>query len=253
MGNPLIDAQNPDQGLRLPKGEVHIWKLRPEPEADLAEYSRLLGSAERERAARFRVAHLRHNFVVDHARMRLILGVYAGLAPEELVFAVNKFGKPELANPIGAGQQERLRFNLSHTEGLTLLAVCLDANLGVDVEAVRSMSDLEEIVRSHFSPLEIAALRAVELAERQKAFFRCWTRKEAFLKAHGRGLSIPLDSFAVSIADEDSPALLECSWNPEEFGRWALFSLAPGPEFAGALAIQRGDWRIRWFDWAGNP
>lgn len=253
MGNPLIDGQYPEQDLRLPKGEVHIWKLRPEPEADLADYSRLLGSGERERAGRFRVVLLRHNFVVDHGRMRLILGVYAGLAPEALVFAVNKFGKPELVDAGATGPRGHLRFNLSHTEGLTLLAVCLDADLGVDVEAVRSMSDLEEIARSHFSTLENAALRAVEPDERQKAFFRCWTRKEAFLKAHGRGLSIPLDSFAVSIADEDFPVLLECSWNPEEIGRWAIFSLAPGPEFAGALAIQRGAWRIRWFDWAGNP
>jgi 4'-phosphopantetheinyl transferase len=171
------------------------------------------------------------------------------MAPEDIAFNVNKFGKPELANAAASGPEGRLRFNLSHTKGLTLLALCLGADVGVDTEAVRSMADLELIAESHFSESESAALQAIDPAERQRAFFRCWTRKEAFLKAHGRGLSIPLDSFAVSLAEEETPALLECRWDPAETMRWSLFSLDAEPDFIGALAIERGDWRISVFKW----
>ncbi|MBV8114245.1 MAG: 4'-phosphopantetheinyl transferase superfamily protein [Silvibacterium sp.] len=225
--------------------------MKPEPDAELEPYSRLLGAEERDRAARFRFPHLTHRFIVDHGRVRLILGACSEIAPEDIAFAVNEYGKPELANP-GATGPGRLRFNLSHTEGLTLLALCLDADLGVDVEAVRAMNDLELIAESHFSSREIAALRAVDPVDRERAFFRCWTRKEAFLKAHGRGLSIPLDSFAVSLAAEALPALLECRWDPEEIQRWSLLSLDPGPNFVSALAIRLGDWRICWLDWANT-
>ena len=163
------------------------------------------------------------------------------------MFTLNEFGKPEVANPEAADLPGRLRFNLSHTNGLALLAVCLDADLGIDVEAVRTISDLELIAQSHFSPREVAALNAVGHAGKQRAFFRCWTRKEAFLKAHGRGLSIPLDSFAVSLEEEEWPALLECPWDPEEVGGWSLFSFEL-KDFIGALAIRSGDWRVLWID-----
>ena len=163
------------------------------------------------------------------------------------MFAFNEFGKPEVANPEAADLPGRLRFNLSHTNGLALLAVCLDADLGIDVEAVRAVSDLELIAQSHFSAREVTAFNGFDSAARQRAFFRCWTRKEAFLKAHGKGLSIPLDSFAVSLDEEERPALLECRWDPEETGQWSLFSFDL-EDFIGALAVRHGDWRISWLD-----
>ncbi|MBV8629388.1 MAG: 4'-phosphopantetheinyl transferase superfamily protein [Silvibacterium sp.] len=181
--------------------------------------------------------------------MRLLLGAYTGLAPENLIFAVNEFGKPELMNPESLQPEGRVRFNLSHTEGLTLLGVCLSADLGVDVETVRPISDLELIAQSNFSEREIAALRAFGSSGKLRAFLRCWTRKEAFLKAHGKGLSIPLDSFAVSLSAEDASGLLECRWDAGEITRWSLFSLDLGNEFIGALAIQRGEWRVYMFEW----
>ena len=249
MGDLASSANHHAIGQRLAKDEIHVWNLKPEPEADLAEYSRLLGPDERERAGRFRLPHLTHDYTVDHGRMRLILSGYAGLAPEDIVFSMNKFGKPGLANPEAADQAGRLRFNLSHTEGHTLLAICLDATIGVDVERVRAMNDWPAIAQSHFSPLEIAALYDTIDSDRQDAFYRCWTRKEAFLKAHGLGLSIPLDSFAVSLTPEEFPALLSCAWDHEEIGRWSFFALNPGPDFVGALAIQKGDWQLCSFSW----
>ena len=245
MGNPPVADQNP--ACRLEENEVHIWRLEPEPLVDLSRYSDLLSSDEQQRAARFRFPHLTRNFIVDHGRMRLILGAYTGVAPRDLGFAFNEFGKPELAN-----DSTSLRFNLSHTNGLSLLALCLDSPVGIDVEAVRPMDDWSDIAQSHFSQSEITALQETAEADRQNAFFRCWTRKEAFLKAHGRGLSIPLDSFAVGLDREERPALLECKWDPEETKRWSFLSLDFGAQFAGALAVRRRNWKVRHFDWIAD-
>ena len=243
MGNFSRETEAP--GLGPGKNEVHIWRLEPEPAIDVSRYLKLLSGEERHRAARFRFAHLAHSFIVDHGRMRLILGAYAGIAPQKLEFSFNEFGKPDLANC-----SEPLRFNLSHTKGLSALAICVDAAVGVDVEAVRPMDDWRDVAQSHFSQSEIAALENAEPSDQQNAFFRCWTRKEAFLKAHGRGLSIPLDSFAVSLEAEGMPELLECAWDAEETRRWSLLSLDVGANFAGALVVEGKDWRIRYFDWA---
>ena len=239
MGN-FSPRENP--GFRLEGNEVHIWRLEPEPTVE--HYLELLSADERERAARFRFPHLTHSFVADHGRIRLILGDYAGVDARGLEFVCNEFGKPEVAN-----LSAPLRFNLSHTEGMSMLAVALDTAVGIDIEAVRPMDDWLGVAQSHFSPREIAVLNETEQSDRQNAFFRCWTRKEAFLKAHGRGLSIPLDSFAVSVAAEATPALLECTWGPEETKRWSLMSLDVGTKFAGALAVEGKDWKIRYFDW----
>jgi len=214
------------------------------PAADPARYSRLLSCQEQDRAARFHSPHLRRNYIVDHARLRLILNAYTQSTPADLIFAINKFGKPEIAAPASP-----LRFNLSHTEGISLLAVCRHSPVGIDVEAVRPINDWREVAEYHFAPPEITALLDTPEADRQNAFFRCWTRKEALLKANGRGFSIALDSFVVSLAREEFPRLLECAWDHEEIERWSLYSLDLGPQFIGALAISPGKWKIRSFDW----
>jgi 4'-phosphopantetheinyl transferase len=230
----------------LKTGEVHIWRLQPEPAIDLSSYIRILSHDEQERAQRFRLPELTRSFIADHGRMRLILSAYAQLPPQDLAFTQNKFGKPELDIPGSA-----LRFNLSHTKGLSVLALCLDSQIGVDVEAVRLMKDWQEIAQSHFSPRENADLSSTIESDRQNAFFRCWTRKEAFLKANGYGLSKPLDSFSVSIAREEFPALLDCVWAPQEVSGWSLASLSLEPQFVGALAVQHRGWKILSFDWDG--
>ena len=245
MGDPPI--ADPQPVCRLGANEVHIWRLEPEPLVDLSGYSALLSSDEQQRAARFRFPYLTRNFIVDHGRMRLLLSAYTGVAPRDLAFTFNEFGKPELAN-----NPASLRFNLSHTNELSLLALCPDSPVGIDVEAVRPMDDWRDIAQSHFSQSEISALQGTAESDQQNAFFRCWTRKEAFIKAHGRGLSIPLDSFAVSLAREETPALLECKWDPEETKRWQFVSLDLGARFAGALAVRGKDRTVRHFDWIAD-
>ncbi len=226
---------------QLAAGKVHIWKLEPVTGFQPAGWFGLLDEEEQARASRFRFPHLTQSFVADHARLRMLLGYYTQTAPQAIRFAKNFYGKPSFAFP-----ETRLHFNLSHTEGLTLLSVCLDHELGVDIEAVRPMDDWQEIAATHFSAVENAELRSFAPSDRNHAFFRCWTRKEAFLKASGEGLSKPLDAFSVSIQRTDDPQFLTCDWDPEETKRWTLKSLSFGESFIGALALQHRNGADAW-------
>lgn len=226
---------------QLAAGEVHLWKLEPVTSLQPEHWRSLLDEEEQARAARFRFAHLTQSFIADHARLRILLGHYLAASPKALRFTKNAYGKPALVHP-----ETNLRFNLSHTAGLSLLAVCLDHELGVDVEAIRPMEDWEAIAASHFSAAENAEMRSFAASESNDAFFRCWTRKEAFLKASGEGLSKPLGGFSISVARTTYPRLLSCDWNPAEAARWTLVSLDLGTAFAGALALHHRNGEAPW-------
>jgi 4'-phosphopantetheinyl transferase len=228
---------------RLRANEVHIWTLRDCP-VDISEYTSLLSHEELNRASRFRFTHLFDRFAADHGRLRLLLAAYLETSPREILFAENSHGKPRLLEPAC-----RLRFNMSHTDGLTMVALCLDAELGIDVEAVRDIADRESIAAMHFSQPENAALDAEPEHEKTAAFFRCWTRKEAFIKANGAGLSIPLDTFAVTLSSHEQAALLYCTWDARESSRWDLIHLDPAPGYIGALAIEGREWATSHFGW----
>jgi 4'-phosphopantetheinyl transferase len=227
--------------------DVHLWTLAPRSE-EVAEYTSLLSLKEMDRAQRFRYPALFERFVSDHGRLRLLLAAYLDADPRGLLFLENDQGKPRLSGP-----DCRLRFNMSHTQGLTMIAVCLDAELGVDVEVMRPIEDRDAIAEQHFSPMESQALQAQPAAERDAAFLRCWTRKEAYIKARGQGLSLPLDQFAVSLAPHDRAALVHCAWDEHEPYRWMIEHLQPMPGYIGALAIEQGSWSMLHFTWPSQP
>jgi 4'-phosphopantetheinyl transferase len=231
---------------RLRANEVHLWALIPDAEST-AEYTSLLSPAEVERARRFRFPALFERFVSDHGRLRLLLAAYLQADPQSLQLVQNVQGKPRLSGP-----DCRLRFNMSHTRGLTMIAVCLDAELGIDVEVLRQLEERDEIAAAHFAPLEKKVLQAQPAEERDAAFLRCWTRKEAYIKAHGEGLSLGLDRFAVTLADQDRAALVHCDWDENEPDRWMLHHLQPMAGYIGALAIEQGAWSLRPFTWPAN-
>ncbi len=158
----------------------------------------------------------------------------------------NPYGKPSLSGPGGAG----LRFNISHCGDLALYAFARSRELGVDVERVTPGMASEKIASQFFSPAEVAALRAVPKPRRAEAFFACWTRKEAYIKARGKGLSLPLDRFAVSITPGDAALLSSCS--PGDVERWSLRELEPGSGYAGALAVEGKGWSLRCGDLAAS-
>ncbi|MBK9945434.1 MAG: 4'-phosphopantetheinyl transferase superfamily protein [Kouleothrix sp.] len=227
----------------LAAGEVHVWRVALDWPAP-ASLVQLLAADERQRAERFHFERDRTHFVVGRATLRILLGRYLGRPPEQLQFSYNAYGKPALP---GAGPA----FNLAHAHGLALYAFSWGRALGVDLEYIRGDIEAEQIAERFFSPAERAALAQLPVAERRQAFFSCWTRKEAYIKAHGLGLALPLDQFDVSLAPGAPARLLATHTDPADAARWSLCALAPGPGWAAALAVAGHAWQLRC--WQGPP
>jgi 4'-phosphopantetheinyl transferase len=174
--------------------------------------------------------------------LRSILAHYLDCQPAQVRFVYAAHGKPMLA---GATD---LRFNLTHSHGLALLAVTRGREIGVDVEHIRDDIDREPLAERFFSPVEVAALRSLAVELRREAFYRCWTRKEAFIKAVGKGLALPLDRFDVTLGPDEPAALLATHYDPSEAMRWSMHNLTPGKGFAGALTVEGHSWRL----WCGH-
>jgi 4'-phosphopantetheinyl transferase len=212
-------------------GEVHLWSWtfdRPGTPAD--EELRILNDLERQRTFRFRFPVDQVRFCVCRANMRRLLASYIGRAPESLVFSEDTGGKPGLAEAMP------LRFNLSHSKTLAVLAVTIGGEIGVDVEDIRPIE--ADVAKRFFSAREVASLGTLSDWEEWLAgFYRCWTRKEAVLKAEGAGLRIPLDSFDVSLLADEPAALLEARPEAKLTADWRLHSFSPAEGVAGALAF----------------
>jgi 4'-phosphopantetheinyl transferase len=215
-------------------GEFRVWRIGLDrPAESVARLARLLDADERERAARFRFERDRMRFQVGRAALRTILGDILGVPPPEVRFAYGAHGKPELAPPWAASG---LRFNVSHSDALALCAVSVHRRVGVDLERLRTLPDLEAIAARVFSPREQNALGRIPLPERQAAFFTAWTRKEAYVKALGEGFAHRLARFTVSLAPGTPARLEHVDDDPAEAGRWTLQALAPDPAYVAALA-----------------
>jgi len=211
--------------------ELWVWSL----DVDEAERGRLfayLAEDEVARALRFVFDRDRHRYVVARGRMREILARVLGTTAAALRFSYSSHDKPSLAEASAP-----LHFNLSHSEGLAALGVSRARELGVDVEHVRPLK--EDIAERFFSRGEVAALRALPEDQQLAAFYRCWTRKEAVVKAIGEGLSRPLDSFDVTL-DPDAARLLRMDGEADGPQVWQLAHFAPAPGFAGAVACRTG-------------
>src|ERR1051325_6860650 len=235
----VLTWSEPPEALSLATGEVHVWRLAlDQPESVLAEFRRTLDAGELERAGRFHFEKHQRHFVAGRGGLRYVLSRYLGVKPEELRFSYGAFGKPAL---VGA----ELRFNMSHSHGVALFAMTRDRELGVDVEHVRADFATEEIARRFFSPVEVAVFDALPKEEQVSAFFRCWTRKEAYIKAIGRGLSEPLDAFDVSLSPGDAAAILRAERG--DVSRWAMFDIDAGGGYAAALAVEAPVLGIRYW------
>jgi 4'-phosphopantetheinyl transferase len=194
-----------------------------------------LSDDEKERALRFHFDVHRNRFITGRGFLRRVLAEYLAVDPGQLRFAYADRGKPALIEPT---RGRCLGFNLSHSAGIALLAVGRDRMIGVDVERLRAVPDAEQLAERFFSARERAAFRAIDRDERNLAFFRCWTRKEAFIKAVGDGLSYPLQEFDVTLAPDQAVQLLSIRGASSAARNWTLRELLPAPGYVAALAVE---------------
>lgn len=229
--------------LALPSHEAHVWCVRLDLHpASLARLYATLSRDERRRSAGFRCPRDRRRFIAAHGLLRELLGRYLQTPADRIGYVCNAFGKPELGAEFGG----RLQFNLSHSAGLALIAIAADARLGVDVERLRARADDEDIARCFFSAPEIEQLAAVPTPLRAEAFLGLWTKKEAYVKACGQGLAMPLDGFSVPPTTDPAQGPVDLDMASDAValsGHWSIHTLRPAPGYIGALAIEGVGWR----------
>jgi len=228
------------------ENQVDIWRIEIS-DRDGVEHSRqLLSPDEARRADAFYFEKHRRRFIAARAAMRQILGICTGIAPEDLAFVYGEKGKPELAEEMkGSG----IKFNLSHSEDMALLAVTRGLTVGIDIEWIKPEFATEEIAGHFFAAGEVRRLQALPAAERSDAFFACWTRKEAYIKALGDGLYVPLDSFEVAFGPGVPAELLHIVGDPEEAGRWSTYDIEVAQGYRAALVAEGKGHRLRHRQW----
>jgi 4'-phosphopantetheinyl transferase len=226
----------------LADGEVHIWRVGLTLTAEEhASRTALLSVDERERAGRFLSIPAQTQFIAARSALRSILALYQGCEPAKIRFQLGPLGKPAL---VDCGDTP-LYFNLSHSRELALIGVTACGEIGVDVELVREMSSREQLAERFFHPNEVAALRTLPVHQKADGFFNAWTRKEAFLKATGKGISYGIERVEVTLAPGVAPAVLAVDGDRDAASAWQLAALTPATGYVGAVAMQ-GKWtRIR--------
>jgi surfactin synthase thioesterase subunit/phosphopantetheinyl transferase len=229
----------------LDEQEIHVWQVDLDDNVEkLCRLDRLLADDERARAERFHFAVDRWRFIVGRIALRYLLGAYLRREPETVRLCYNLQGKPGL---IETQADIDLRFNVAHSAGMALIALARGRTVGIDLERIRPDVECVELARRYFSRREVAALESLPAPERIRTFFAGWTRKEAYLKAHGVGLSLPLDQFSVSF--DDPPRLLTAEHDPNQMGRWEFHPLTLGSDWAGALVAEGSKLRVRCAKW----
>ena len=236
--------------LQLASDEVHVWcaRLDASPESTSRLYA-TLAEAERGRSARFRFERDRERFIVAHGVLRDLLGRYLRTEPRRIRYVHGPFGKPDLGPEFGG----RLRFNLSHSAGLALIAVTAGSDVGVDLERVRPRSDYAEIARCFCSAAEVEHLSVLPEPLYAEAFVRCWTKKEAYVKACGDGLSRPPNSFSVPLTADPASGPVETGSLSDDLRPprpWTFHTLQPAACYLGALAIEGRGWRVHQWRWS---
>lgn len=247
-----MDAQQdqwllPPDALLLEDGDVHVWRADLEREPSTVEqlFNRL-SSEERQRAARYYFVKDRERFIVARGALREILGRYLGMEPDRISFSYNGYGKPSLTTGTG---NDVLRFNVSHSRGIALYAVTRGQEVGLDIEYMRQDIASLLIAQHFFSPSEVSVLSALPDSQQIAAFFNCWTRKEAYIKALGTGLSHPLKQFTVSMIPGE-PARLLSTTDPQETQRWSLIALSPHPDYKAALVVEGAVRTLSFWQWS---
>ena len=230
---------------KLGAGETHVWRARLDIQSEtLVRLQNSLDAAELERASRFHFARDREHYVACRGILRELLGAYLHRSAASLQFQYGPYGKPHLSQEASPAAIE---FNVSHSHGVGVAVFARGRELGIDVEQMRPEFGGEDIAQRYFSAAEVAELHTLGQAEKASGFFRGWTRKEAYIKARGLGLQIPLDSFSVALASGNTPLL-----HSQDSTRWALRSFEAWSNFAAAIVEECPQGQLSFYNWAAE-
>ena len=240
---PFDGLQNtipPD--LALSNRDVHVWCASlAQSQRRVQKLHHILSAEEQLHARRFRFEHNKRFYIVGRGLLRTLLGYYLDIAPGQLRLSYGTRGKPALSEEFLASG---LRFNMAHSHDIALYGIARNREVGIDVEKILPMDDLEQIAGHFFSAAEYETLCALSPREKNRAFFNCWTRKEAYLKACGDGLYRSLDQFSVSFTAGQAPAILSVAGAPREACHWSVRELIPADGYVGALVAEGRGWHL---------
>ncbi len=235
--------------LQLSADYVDVWRVSTSlKDKDVAKFDSVLSPDQRTRAQRMRVAEKRQQYIIAQGLTRILLGKVLDADPKALRFDRGPKGKPYLG---GSFANAGIQFNMTHTSHLALVAMTLNRELGIDVERIRENLQWQRLAQRYFSPLEYRSYSSLPKGVGLRAFFTCWTRKEAVLKAIGTGLGGGLGSFDVSVDPDAPPALLGTRWNGRFHGDWTLNQLEPGAGYVATLVTERDGFEVRC--WEAKP
>jgi len=236
----------PSLNLKLTNHEIHIWRVSlHQPASFVDQLVCTLSMEERIRARRFCFEKDRSRFVVRHGILRMILGHYSGVEASALRFSYGTNGKPRLADASG----NAIPFSMSSSQGLALYGFTRNREIGVDLEYVRDFPEMDQIANLIFSKKEIQVYRTLSMPVRGEAFFNHWTRKEAFVKATGNGLSRFLDKLELSADPAGAARFLDTGVNLGGARRWSVYGMKPASGFAAAVAAEGRDWKLCCWQW----
>jgi 4'-phosphopantetheinyl transferase len=238
---------DPPDELSLEAGELHIWRVRldQQPAAHLDRLRSLLSVDEQERADRFHFPRHRQRYIVSRGTLRILIGRYLNRQPHSLSFSYGLQGKPAL---VEQSTPEPLEFNVAHSEDVALIGFIWGRSVGVDVEHIRSLKDMRQMASRFFSAEEYQTWLSVPAQKQDEAFFNCWTRKEAYIKVIGEGLSHPLNRFVVTLLPGEPGQLLTVDGSSTLAKKWQMVALHPTVDFAAAAAVEGGWERLRcWY------
>ena len=234
----------PPAELPWPHDEVHVWRATLAWRAAAADrLKQCLSADERDRMERFRLEKDRRRYLIGRGLLRSLLGRYLDVVPQDLRFETTAAGKPHLA--VG---ERQLQFNLAHSGEYVLIAIANGRAVGIDVEEIRNDFEAEEIAARFFSPSEQRDLGTFAGRVKIEAFYNCWTRKEAYVKARGEGLSLPLDQFDVSLRPGEPARLIATRPDSAEARRWQLIALDVADGYRAALVVEGQGWTLRSWD-----
>ncbi len=240
--NNKFGFENIPQDMTLIKDNIDVWCVSIDvDESVLYSLMRTLSEEEREKARRMKIEKPRKYYMASRGLLRQILAAYVKQAPELLEFEYGPNGKPTLSEKF---DNSGIKFNVSHSHGLALCCVTREREIGADIEKMRDDVEITDISKRFFSSREHEELIKLPVDDQKRGFYNCWTRKEAYLKATGQGLTFPLSQFDMSLTPGEPAVMIAHQSDPGQVSMWSIVDLDVGPDYAAAIAVEGKEFTI---------